>query len=183
MIGKGVARRYATALFKVGIEDGQVEQYGQELRSFADVLESDKEIELYLITPLFEKVLRQQVLESLLEKLNLSDVIKRFINLLFDKKRLLYLKDICEFYNLLLDEYKGICRAEVISAVPLAEEDLEKIKEKLKAATGKKEVILEVKEDPSLVGGLITKIGDVIYDGSVRTQLNILKENLKRGEV
>ncbi|MCD6320014.1 MAG: F0F1 ATP synthase subunit delta [Candidatus Desulfofervidaceae bacterium] len=183
MIGKGVARRYATALFKVGVEDDQVEQYGQELQSFADFLEGDKEIKLYLTTPLFEKTLRQQVLENLLEKLNLSDVIKRFVNLLFDKKRLLYLKDICDFYNTLLDEYKGICRSEVISAVPLAKEDLEKIKERLKATTGKKEVVLEVKEDPSLVGGLITKIGDVIYDGSVRTQLNILKENLKRGEV
>ena len=57
------------------------------------------------------------------------------------------------------------------------------LKEKLKEMTGKKEVVLEVKEDPSLIGGIITKIGDVIYDGSIKTQLNILKENIKRGEV
>jgi len=183
LIGKGVARRYATALFKVGVEDDKVEQYGQELKSFVGFLESDKEIKLFLITPLVEKTLQHQVLENILEKLGLSDVIKRFINILFDKKRLLFLDDICNFYDLLVDEYKGVCRAELISAVPLAEEDLEKIKERLKAVTGKKEVVLEVKEDPSLIGGIIAKIGDVIYDGSIRTQLNILKENLKRGEV
>jgi F0F1-type ATP synthase delta subunit len=88
LIGKGVARRYATALFKVGIEDGQVEKYGEEIKIFADFLESDQEIKLYLVTPLYEKTQRQQVLETLLEKLNLSEVVRRFIMLLFEKKRL-----------------------------------------------------------------------------------------------
>ena len=183
MIGKGVARRYATALFKVGIEDGQVEKYGKKIKIFADFLESDQEIKLYLVTPLYEKTQRQQVLETLLEKLNLSEVVRRFIMLLFEKKRLIFLKDICEYYGALLDEYKGICRAEVITAVALDKEDINKIKERLKEITGKKEVVLEIKEDPSLIGGIITKIGDVIYDGSIKTQLNILKENIKRGEV
>jgi len=183
LIGKGVARRYATALFKVGIEDGQVEKYGEEIKTFADFLETDKDIKIYLITPLYEKTLRQQVLETLLEKIGPSEVVKRFIVLLFEKKRLLFLKDICEYYAALLDEYKGVCRAEVITAVPLDAEELNKIKERLKEITGKKEVVLEVKEDPSLIGGIITKIGDLIYDGSIKTQLNILKENIKRGEV
>ena len=60
---------------------------------------------------------------------------------------------------------------------------IDMINQRLKEITGKKEVVLEIKEDPSLIGGIITKIGDVIYDGSIKTQLNILKENIKRGEV
>jgi len=183
LIGKGIARRYATALFKVGVEDGQAEKYAEELKTFNDFLEGDKEVKFYLITPLVERTLQRQVLDTLLEKMALSEIMKRFILLLFDKKRLAALQDIYEYYNNLLDEYRGICRAEIISAVPLSEDMAEKIKEKLKEFTGKKEVVLEVKEDPSLIGGIITKIGDIIYDGSIRTQLNILKENLKRGEV
>ncbi len=183
MIGTGIARRYATALFKVGLEDGQVEKYGEEIEVFADFLDSDKEIRMYLNTPLYEKALRTKVLETLIEKINPSEVVKRFIALLFEKKRLLFLRDICKYYKALVDEYKGICRAQLITAVPLEEEEIGKIKEKLKEVTGRKEVVLEIKEDPSLIGGVITKIGDVIYDGSIRTQLNILKENIKRGEV
>jgi len=183
LIGIGIARRYATALFKVGMEDNKVEEYGKELKEITDFLEANKDLKSYLITPLFEKSLRKQVLETILEKANLSEIMKRFLTLLFDKKRLLYLKDIFNYYATLLDEYKGICRAELISAVSLTDDILEAIRTKLKEVTGKKEVVLEIKEDPQLIGGVVTKIGDMVYDGSIRRQLNILKENLKRGEV
>ena len=183
MIGIGIARRYATALFKVGMEDNKVEEYGKELKEITDFLEANKDLKSYLITPLFEKSLRKQVLETILEKANLSEIMKRFLTLLFDKKRLLYLKDIFNYYATLLDEYKGICRAELISAISLPDDILEAIKARLKEVTGKKEVVLEIKEDPQLIGGVVTKIGDMVYDGSIRRQLNILKENLKRGEV
>jgi len=183
LIGRGVARRYATALFKVGVEDGQAEKYAEELKAFNDFLESDKEIKFYLVTPLVERTLQQQVLNTILEKMVFSEIMQRFLLLLFEKKRLKFVPDILEYYNQLLDGYRGICRAKLLSAVPLTEDVMEKIKERLKAVTGKKEVILEVEERPELIGGIITKIGDVIYDGSVRTQLNILKENIRRGEV
>lgn len=183
MIGKVVARRYATALFKVGLEDGLVEKYNEEVKAFADLLKSSKELKICLTNPLFEKQLRQQILNTVLEKMAISDVIKRFLTLLAEKGRIIYLDDILEFYNILLDDYKGIARADVLSATALSKDAIEEIKARLKEITGKKEVVLNIKEDPSLIGGIVAKIGDVVYDGSIRTQLNVLKERLKRGEV
>lgn len=182
MIARGIGRRYATALFKIGIENDKVEEYGNELKTFRDFLETDKDLRIYLTTPLFKKTAQSQLLETILEKLNPSEAVRRFLILLFEKRRLLYLIDICDCYDSLIDEYKGICRAEVFSAFPLTGEILEKVKTRLKEITGKKETILKIKEDPQLIGGIVTKIGNTIYDGSVRTQLNIFKQNLKRGE-
>jgi F-type H+-transporting ATPase subunit delta len=183
LIGKVVARRYATALFKVGMEDGLVEKYIQEIETFVNLLESSKELKVCLTNPLFEKQLRQQILSNVLDKMALSDVAKRFLTLVSEKGRLAYLKDMLEFYGLLLDDYKGVARADLFSAISLSKEAVEKIKARLKEVTGKQEVILNIKEDPSLIGGIVAKIGDVVYDGSIRTQLGVLKERLRRGEV
>ncbi len=183
MIGKVVARRYATALFKVGIEDGLAEKYIDEIEAFVNVLESSKELKTCITNPLFEKKLRGQILSNILNRMAISDITKRFLVLVSEKGRLAYLKDMLEFYRLLLDDHKGIARADLFSAISLSKEAIEKIKNRLKEVTRKQEVILNIKEDPSLIGGIVAKIGDVVYDGSIRTQLNVLKERLRRGEV
>lgn len=183
MIGKVVARRYATALFKVGMEDGLVEKYSQEIEAFVNVLESSKELKVCLTNPLFEKKIRQQILSNVLDKMALSEVTKRFLTLVSEKGRLAHLEDMLEFYRLLLDDHKGIARADLFSAISLSKGAIEKIKTRLKEITRKQEVILNIKEDPSLIGGIVAKIGDVVYDGSIKTQLGVLKERLRRGEV
>jgi F-type H+-transporting ATPase subunit delta len=100
---------------------------------------------------------------------------------LFDKGRIRYLKDIYAFYEKLTDELANIVRADVISASELPEEAVGKIRASLSEKTGK-EVKMNVKVDPALIGGVVTKIGDLVLDGSVRSQLMSLKESLQRGE-
>jgi F-type H+-transporting ATPase subunit delta len=104
-----------------------------------------------------------------------------FLYLLFDKGRIGFLADINDFYQKLADELKGVARASLVSAVELPSETIEKIRSTLSTKTGK-DIILDVEQDPALIGGIITKIGDLVLDGSIKTQLQNMRESLKRGE-
>jgi F-type H+-transporting ATPase subunit delta len=101
--------------------------------------------------------------------------------LLFDKGRIGFVGDIDEFYKKLADELKGVVRAGLVSATELSGETVRKIRKALSNKTGK-EVSLEVKQDPALIGGIVTRIGDLVLDGSIRTQLLNMRESLRRGE-
>jgi F-type H+-transporting ATPase subunit delta len=104
-----------------------------------------------------------------------------FLLFVFDKGRINFLVSINDFYQKLADELKGIARASLVSATELSSETVEKIRDALSKKTGRN-IILEVEQDPDLIGGIITRIGDLVLDGSVRTQLLNMRESLKRGE-
>jgi F-type H+-transporting ATPase subunit delta len=101
--------------------------------------------------------------------------------LLFDKRRIGFVPDISEFYGGLADELKGVARASLVSATELPDETVEKIRAALSKRTGK-DILLETEQDPSLIGGIVTRIGDLVLDGSIKTQLLNMSESLKRGE-
>jgi F-type H+-transporting ATPase subunit delta len=92
-----------------------------------------------------------------------------------------FLGAINDFYQKLADEVTGVARATVTSAGEISADAVERIREALSRRTGK-EIVLEVKQDPGLIGGLVTQIGDLVLDGSIRTQLLNMRESLKRGE-
>jgi F-type H+-transporting ATPase subunit delta len=104
-----------------------------------------------------------------------------FLLLLFEKGRVGFLSNINDFYQKLADELKGVARASLVSAKELSSETVEKIRASLSKKTGK-DIILEIDQDPSLIGGIVTRIGDLVLDGSVKTQLLNMRESLKRGE-
>ncbi len=176
-----IARRYAKALLLIGKEDGQAEAYGEELAQVADLLEREPQLQQAVTNPLYDADGRRRVLEMVVQKLELSRVMGSFLLLLFDKGRFGFLDSVNEFYQKLADELRGVARAKLTSATELAEETVEKIRESLSQKTGK-EVKLEVEQDPSLIGGIVTKIGDLVLDGSIKTQLLNMRESLKRGE-
>jgi F-type H+-transporting ATPase subunit delta len=176
-----VARRYANALLLIGKEDGKAEQYREELNSFTQLMENEAELNQAICNPLYNAGGRKKVLQTVIKKLNLSKVMSSFLLLLFDKGRIGFLGDVNDFYQKLADELKGIARASLVSAVELSSETIEKIRDSLSQKTGK-DIILEVAQDPSLIGGVVTRIGDLVLDGSVKTQLINMKEALKRGE-
>ncbi len=176
-----IARRYAKALLLIGKEDGQAETYREELEGLANLIATEKALEGAVTNPLYDTESRKRVLKAVIEKLELSQVVRAFLLLLFDKNRIGFLESINEFYQMLADELKGVARADLVSATELPDETVEKIRDALAERTGK-EVILEVKQDPSLIGGIVTRIGDLVLDGSVKTQLLNMRESLKRGE-
>jgi len=176
-----IARRYAKALILIGKENGQAETYRDELDRIISLLDGERMLEQAVSNPLYNTASRRNVLQAVLEKLDLSKVINSFLLLLFDKGRITYLRDVSTHYNKLADEQKGIVRADLISATKLSSESFEQIRNSLSKMTGK-EVVLEAQEDPSLIGGVVTRIGDLVLDGSIKTQLQNMRESLKRGE-
>jgi F-type H+-transporting ATPase subunit delta len=176
-----IARRYAKALLMIGKEDGHAESYREELTRISALISTEKSLDQAITNPLYDAAGRKKVLEKVIGKLGLSKVIRSFLILIFEKGRFGLINDIAEFYQKLADELKGIARASVVSATVISAEAEKKIRATLSKMTGK-HVILDIKEDPSLIGGVITRVGDMVLDGSIRTQLINMRESLKRGE-
>ncbi|RLD90073.1 MAG: ATP synthase F1 subunit delta, partial [Bacteroidetes bacterium] len=99
----------------------------------------------------------------------------------FDKGRIGFVASISDFYEKLADELKGVARASLVSATKLSSEAVEKIRATLSQKMGK-DIILDVDQDPGLIGGIVTRMGDLVLDGSIKTQLLNMRESLKRGE-
>ena len=176
-----IARRYAKALLMIGKEDGRTGTYRAELDRVSRMVESHTELKQVITNPLYDAAGRKSVLNAIIANLNLSKVMSAFLVLLFDKGRVGFLDNINTFYQKLADELKGVARASLVTASELSPEIIEKIRTTLSRQTGK-DIILEVEQDTNLIGGIITKIGDLVLDGSIRTQLVNMKESLKRGE-
>lgn len=176
-----IARRYAKALLLIGKEDGQTEQYRQELESIANLMDRERQLADTITNPLYKYGERKKVLELVVEKAALSKVMTAFMLLLFEKGRIGFIGSVNDFYQAMADELKGVARASLVSASELADDTVEKIRTALSKRTGK-EVVLEVTQDPGLIGGIVTRIGDLVLDGSIKTQLLNMRETLKRGE-
>lgn len=176
-----VSRRYAKALILIGQEDGQAEAYNDELAAMVGLFDSQEGFEAALVNPLIKKGDRKQLLEAVIDSTQVTDIMKSFLTLLFDKGRIGFLRDIASYYRDMADELNGVVKASVTSATELSDDAVNKIKESLSKKTGKT-VVLNVEQDPSLIGGVVTKIGDLVLDGSVKTQLINMRETLKKGE-
>uniref|UniRef100_A0A7V4LCB4 ATP synthase subunit delta n=1 Tax=Desulfobacca acetoxidans TaxID=60893 RepID=A0A7V4LCB4_9BACT len=182
MIDLTVSRRYARALMMLGQEDGKYKEYGEELQGFAQLLEREAELKDALLNPIHSMEERKQLLGRVADLLNLSPIVTNFLKLLFDKLRLAALPGIAQVYQQLVDEQENVKRAKVKAAIPLDEGMRERLRQALEQLT-KSQVVMEVEEDPSILGGIVARVGDLVLDGSVRTQLVSLRESLIKGEV
>ncbi len=176
-----IARRYAKALLLIGKEDGNAQLYRDELEGVTQAIAAQPDLQQMLTNPLYDTEGRRGLLTAVLQKLNPSKEMQQFLLLLFDKGRFGFLNEVNDFYQKLADELKGIARASLVSATELSSDAVDKIREALVKRTGK-DIILDVQQDPDLIGGIVTKIGDLVLDGSIKTQLANMRESLKRGE-
>jgi F-type H+-transporting ATPase subunit delta len=168
-----LARRYAKALLEIGLEDGNYRAYGGELSSFADGVSGAGAEGQLLFSPALPIDSRKPLLEKILGPCGLSPMVANFVRLLNDRGRFPLLPDAAKAYQALADERDGIVRGVVRSAQELGESQFAGIRQALSICTGKK-VELEQKTDPSLIGGVVARLGDLEVDGSVRTQLQKL---------
>jgi F-type H+-transporting ATPase subunit delta len=176
-----VARRYAKGLLAVAVEEKKIDDYGKELEMVARLLADNAELRNAVVNPLYDRASRRKILDVLIKKLATSPVMSQFLRLALEKERLRYLTAVAAAYQKLVDDYQNVGRATVSAAVEIPAAAQEKLRAALEKATGKK-IILSVKQDPDLIGGVKAKIGDLVLDGSIRTQLEGLKNSLKRGE-
>lgn len=179
MQSSAASRRYARALFQLAKEDGQTTQIRDQLDSLAALFESSPELREALLTPLHPVKERRQVLRGISELEGLSGLITNFYSYLIDQRRLVDFPGIREQYARLVDEDSGLVTAEVVSATSLDEARQTRLRRALSERTGF-DVRLEVEVDPSLIAGVIAKVGDLVFDGSIRAQLDQLRANLTK---
>lgn len=173
-----LAKRYAKALFAVGKEDGAFEQYGQALNSMAELYGSMAEVADALTNPVYPVEVREKVMEHLVKSMGPAPVMANFFKLLVQKKRAGILPELAEEYQGLVDADKNLVRGTVVSATALTADLNAKVKATLEKITGK-QVVLTTAIDPSIIGGMVAKVGDLVLDGSIKSQLAGLQESIK----
>jgi len=177
-----LAKRYAKAIFSLGKEQGKVEAYADSLNAIAVLYKNTElEVEDALTNPLYPVEARQKVMAKIAESVDADTLSTSFLNLLIEKKRVDVLPEIATALQEMLVREENISHGSVISAIELDSKLLEEIQATLEKITGNK-VILETQVDPSIIGGIVAKVGDLVLDGSIRTQLNGLKESIKGRE-
>lgn len=176
-----IAFKYAKGLFTAAKELNKTKEFGEELNQIKNLLISMPEVLSALQNPIYPPDLKIEIIDEILKVVKVDPEIERFLKLLVERRRIQYINEIVTMYQELLDEELNIARGEVVTAYPLSEEEKRELEESLKAYL-KKEVILEPKIDENIIGGLKIRIGDLIFDGTLKTQLNKFKEIIK-GEV
>jgi F-type H+-transporting ATPase subunit delta len=177
-----IAKRYARAIFRLGQDNGTVDSYAETLSTLADLFD-DPELEVAetLVNPLYPLEARHKVMTAIAEAVGADALMTAFLNLLVERKRIDVLKEVAAQVRGMLDQEKNISHGRVTSAIELDDALLGQIQAKLEDITGNK-VILETQVDPSIIGGMVARVGDLVLDGSIRTQLNGLKESIKGRE-
>lgn len=172
-----VADRYARAIFELGVETDQLAPITEQIRRFAGVYASSAELRAVLDNPIIEAEKRDAVLADVAGRLALSGNGLNLIRLLASRKKLRVVPDIARRLDRMSDEKAGVVRATVTSATPMPDSFYHKLVAALESATARK-IVLERKEDPSLIAGFVTRIGDNTIDGSVRGRLNEIERQL-----
>ncbi len=175
-----VARRYATALADVVLKGGETEAIKNELKLWEDLIKSNNDLQTVFANPAIAHLSKEKVLEGLLAKTKPSKTTANFLRVLLQNSRLTELSEINEKFASVLDERNGIVSASVISSRPLSDAEKSEFQVNLTKLTGKK-VNLNFDIDKNIIGGVVTRVGSTVYDGSVKTQLANLKEQLVNG--
>lgn len=166
----------------MGKEQGKTQEYSAMLNSIATLYTDETTgVGDAVTNPLYPLDIRQKVMVKLGESVEADAIVTSFLNLLLEKKRAGILPDIAEALQAMVNKDQNISHGAIISAVELDSDLLAKIQATLEKLTGNK-VILETQVDPSIIGGIIAKVGDLVLDGSIKTQLNGLKESIKGRE-
>lgn len=172
-----IPRKYAKALFELAREKSKVEEYMQDLEAFESFLAGSEDLQRIVHAPLHSKEKMKQVISTVADFLGLDYIIRNFLLLLVNKARLRYIFDIIKIYKEFVDEEKGIARACVTAAFELSEGEIRRIKEALQKFSGKK-VIIDANVDENILGGITIQMGDIILDGSLKTQLARMKKSM-----
>jgi F-type H+-transporting ATPase subunit delta len=175
-----VARRYATALADVVMKNGETAAVQAELKSWEEMLNGNSDLQTAFGNPAIQQQNKEKVLESLLERTKPSKTTSNFLRVLLRNNRLTEIGEINERFDSVLAERSGIISAQITSARPLGEAEKAELKANLERLTGKR-VNLTFNINEELIGGVVTRIGSTVYDGSVKSQLQQLKEQLING--
>ena len=174
----GVSGRYATALFELARDEKSIDAVRGDLDRFAAMLADSEELKRLVRSPVFSADVQAKALAAVLEKAGISGIAANFLKVLTANRRLFAVADVIRAFHALVARFKGEATADVTVAEALNEKNLDALKTALKSVTGK-DVALNVNVDPSIIGGLVVKLGSRMVDSSLRTKLNSIKNAMK----
>lgn len=174
----GVAGRYASALFELASESKQVGEIEAELGKFESLLDMSEDLRRMVRSPVFSAEEQTRAIAAVLDKAGIGGLTANFFKLIASNRRLFAVGDMIKAFRALSAKARGEVTAEVTSAIALNDAQIATLKETLKASVGK-DVLLATRVDPSLLGGLVVKIGSRMIDSSLRTKLTSLESMLK----
>jgi F-type H+-transporting ATPase subunit delta len=179
MIEGSLSRRYTKALFQLAREGGQEDKIGQELEQFYASY-SGTELHRVLTNPAFSSESRKKILAEVSKSQQLSPLTVDFLSLLLERDRLTYLPGIVSCFRRFLNEAKGRVEGKIVGSSPLEATMIERLRDVLHGISGK-QVVLQQETDSALIGGVVIELEGTVYDGSVRTQFDKMKQRIARG--
>ena len=180
MIGGSLARRYARALLAIGQEEGQTRRILTEVEQFSKLVAETPLLREMVEAAQINRRDKKAALEATITPTGFSSSTRNFLFLLVDKRRMNLLSAMVSELRRLFEQSEGIERVEVSVPMPLSGTQRDLLESVLEGQTGKK-VVLEEKVDPDVLGGMVVKVGSTVYDGSARTQIQQIRENLEKG--
>jgi F-type H+-transporting ATPase subunit delta len=172
-----VAHRYAAALLELGQEQGNLDALVRDVSALGETWNASAELRQVADNPLVSQEAKKASIAEIASRLGVGAAAKNLALLLSDRRRLAALPHIAGRLQVLADERRGVVRAEVTTAAPLGEAYFARLQAALERLTGKR-VVVEQRQDASLIGGVVARVGDRVYDGSVRSRLRSVREAL-----
>ena len=174
---KSASLQYANALADVVLEQGAADPARQQLADFVAAYAESTELRNFMASPAVSREAKHGVVEKIVARIGASRILRNFLFVIVDNQRTHLLPEVAASFEQVLRQRQGIAEAEVLSAVPLNDKQKTALLRNLESATGKK-IQASYSLDPRLLGGAVVRIGDTIYDGSVRNQLDRLRQHL-----
>ncbi len=174
----GMAGRYAIALFDLANETNAIDAVKADLESFDRLVAEIGDLERLVRSPVFSADEQLNALSAVLDRAGIGGLAAKFLKLVTAKRRLFAVRDMIRGFRELVAKHKGEATAEVTVAEALKDEHIEALRAALKAVSGK-DVTLDIKIDPAIIGGLVVKLGSRMVDTSLRTKLNAIKHAMK----
>jgi F-type H+-transporting ATPase subunit delta len=173
-----MAGRYATALFELALENNAIDAVKTDLDKFNKLVDEVADLGRLVRSPVFTAEEQTRAIGGVLDKAGIGGLAAKFLKLVASNRRLFAARDMTSGFNARVAKHKGEVTAQVTVAEPLSDARLNEIKSALKSVTGK-DVIVDVKVDPAIIGGLVVKLGSRMIDSSLRTKLNAIKHAMK----
>ena len=174
-----MAGRYATALFELALDNKAVDAIKKDLDQFDALIAGSADLNRLVRSPVFDADEQLKALSAILAKADIKGLAANFLRVITTNRRLFAVRDMIRGYRALVARHKGEVTAEVTVAEKLNDKNLDALKSALKSVTGGKDIDLDVKVEPAIIGGLIVKVGSRMVDSSLRTKLNSIKLAMK----
>ena len=175
-----IARRYAKALVNLAENEKDLDNTGKHLNLITEVYKENSELRQVLSDTKVSSVVKLEILKDVLDKIKVTKLVDTFSRYLLAKRRIDFLPDIERAFNLLLQEKLGRIEAKVTTASELPKDTVKKLVDAISSYSGK-EIEVNVTIDPSIIGGIVTRIGSTVIDGSIETYLNQIRKSIIRG--